>query len=483
MSLISIDLRRRIGEIDPKIYSGFIEHLGKCIYGGIYDPGSALSDENGFRTDVIEAVKRLQMPIMRWPGGNFVSGYHWEDGVRPRHQRPTRSDLAWRVNESNQFGTDEFIQWCRVVGTEPYICANLGTGTMDEAARWVEYCNRDDDTHYANLRRTNGHDQAYGVKYWGLGNEIYGDWQLGQKSAEDYAKAAREFAKIMKWTDPSIRLVACGGQNLEWDREVLAHGADLVDYISYHAYWGPQTEADRYYSLFWGPHRGERYLRLLWELIEYTRHEQNIEHPIRICADEWNVWYRSEPSEAREVYDLADALCVGTFLNVLQRNCDAVGIANLAQVVNVIAPIWADPEGIFLQTIYWPFYAAANYSGPTALDVHSESDGFAAPADLGGKLPYLDVSATVDEAAGKLFVSVVNRHKQEAMAAQIEIRAAQIGPEARVHLVTGQDPSVTNSFAEAENVTCQTEAVAVPAADFCHSFPAHSMTVLELSVT
>ena len=174
---------------------------------------------------------------------------------------------------------------------------------------------------------------------------------------------------------------------------------------------------------------------------------------------------------------------MGTFLNVLQRNCDAVGIANLAQVVNVLAPIWVDPEGIFRQTIYWPFYAATNYSGPIALDVHSESDGFAGPADLGGKLPYLDVSASVDEAAGKLFISVVNRHKQEAMEAQIEIHAGQVGPEAQAHVISGEDAAISNSFAEPENVTCKTEAVVVPAADFCHTFPAHSMTVLELSLT
>jgi len=483
MSPLSIDLRRRIGEIDDKLYGGFIEHLGKCIYGGIYEPGSSLADDNGFRTDVIEAIQRLNMPIVRWPGGNFASGYHWEDGVGPREQRPTRPELAWGVVESNDFGTDEFLQWSQLVGTEPYICANLGTGTMDEAIQWVEYCNGSDDTYYANLRRSNGYEQPHGVQYWGLGNEIYGDWQIGYKNAQDYAKAAREFAKMMKRTDDSIKLILCGGQQLDWDREVLKHCADLIDYISYHDYWAPQDEADSYYSLFRGPHRSEQYLKLLWELIECTRREQKIEHSIHICADEWNVWYRSEPATERESYDLADALCVGTFLNILQRNCQAVGMANLAQVVNVLAPIGADSEGIFLQTIYWPLYAAANYSGSVALDVHCESDGWDAPTDLGGSLPYLDASATVDEDSGKLFISVVNRHKQDPIETQIEINATSLAPEGRVHIIGGEDASATNSFAEPNNVALHSEALQLPGETFVHRFPAHSMSVLELTLS
>ncbi len=480
VSLINIDVQRRIGQIDPRIYGGFIEHLGKCIYGGIYDPHSPHSDERGLRTDVIEAIRKLRTPIVRWPGGNFASGYHWQDGIGPQAQRPTRPELAWGTVESNQFGTDEFIQWCRMVDTEPYICANLGTGTLDEAAQWVEYCNGSDDTYFANLRRHNGHEQAYGVKYWGLGNEVYGDWQLGHRSAQDYAKVAREFGKMMKRTDPSIKLVACGGQNLDWDREVLSYCADLIDYLSYHVYWCPQPDADPYYSLFWGPHGSEQYLRFIGELIEYIRRERGIGHSIAICADEWNVWYRSDVTTERELYNLTDALVVGTFLNVLQRNCNTVKIANIAQLVNVIAPIWADPESIFLQTIYWPLFAAANYSGPVALDVHCESDGFEAPAEVSGELPYLDVSATLDEQTSKLFISVVNRHKQAAIPADIQMSGAQIDAEGTVHLITGEEPSVTNSFEEPDNVALHSEPSSVAGDSFAHEFPAHSMTILEL---
>jgi len=197
MAVVKIDLDRRIGAIDRKIYGMFVEHLGRCIYGGMYDPGSPLSDARGFRRDVLEAVRNLQVPILRYPGGNFVSAYHWLDGVGPKEKRPPRPDPAWKTVESNEFGTNEFIEYCRAVDTEPYFCANLGSGTMDEAAAWVEYCNREVGTSYANLRAEHGFEKPHGVTYWGLGNEIYGDWQIGHKTAEDYAKFARECAKLM----------------------------------------------------------------------------------------------------------------------------------------------------------------------------------------------------------------------------------------------------------------------------------------------
>ncbi|MGI8914900.1 MAG: hypothetical protein ACR2JY_14145 [Chloroflexota bacterium] len=204
MAMIKIDLSRRLGTIDHRIFGGFIEHLGRCIYGGIFEEGSPLSDAAGFRSDVLTAAQALRIPVLRWPGGNFVSGYHWQDGIDPVGQRPRRLDLAWHVEESNRFGTDEFMQYCQALGTEPYLCVNMGTGTQDEAQGWAEYCNGVGNTHYANLRRENGHPEPYGVKYWGLGNEMYGPWQIGRLSAEDYVKKAIEFAKVRHWTDPSI---------------------------------------------------------------------------------------------------------------------------------------------------------------------------------------------------------------------------------------------------------------------------------------
>ena len=215
MARITVDLDRQIGRVDRRIFGGFIEHLGRCIYGGIFEEGSPLADERGFRTDVLDALRPLKMPLLRWPGGNFVSGYHWIDGVGPRDERPRKSELAWLAEESNRFGTDEFIEYCRVLDTDPYICINMGTGTIDEAQAWVEYCNGTGNTYWANLRRKNGHEEPFNVRYWGLGNELYGGWQLGASTADDYVKKGREFAKVMKLTDPSIELISLRPERLE----------------------------------------------------------------------------------------------------------------------------------------------------------------------------------------------------------------------------------------------------------------------------
>ncbi len=313
MAKITIDLDRKLGNVDPRIYSAFAEQLGRCVYGGIYDEGSPLSDEHGYRKDVLEKVRSLKPPLLRWPGGNFVSGYHWTDGVGPVEQRPRRMELAWHDEESNRFGTDEFIQYCRLIGAEPYLCANMGTGTLDEAQAWVEYCNGTGNTYWANLRRKNGHEEPYSVKYWGLGNELYGNWQIGALNAEDYTKRAIEFAKVMKWTDPTIQLVSCGknGWN-DWDRVVLEGLARYIDFHSIHIYTGSSD----YYSNVLAPHQAERAIDICQALIEQVRYTQRIEHPISIAYDEWNVWFRTQNDihpGLEEIYTLADALAVATY--------------------------------------------------------------------------------------------------------------------------------------------------------------------------
>ena len=481
MALVKIDLDRRLGMVDPKVYGMFIEHLGRCIYGGIYEPGSPLSDGRGFRRDVLEAAKGLRPPILRWPGGNFVSGYHWLDGVGPADQRPPRVELAWNTVESNQFGTNEFIEYCRVLGTEPYICANLGSGTMDEAAAWVEYCNRDTGTHHADLRAEHGYEKPHGVTYWGLGNEIYGDWQIGHKNAEDYAKSARQCAKVMKGVDPDIKLVLCGGQDLDWDREVLGKCADLVEYIAYHVYWGPIEGQDVHYSTLAGPYRSEQYLRFLAQLIDRIRRDRSVAHPIRIAVDEWNVWYRIHDNRLEERYDLTDALAVAIYLNMMRRNCEAIEIANLAQMVNVIAPIFTSPDGLFLQTIYHPLRLAAEKSGPIALDAHVESDGYSAEYVGVPEVPYLDALATFDESAKRLFVSLVNLSKEDAQKVDIRFEGGDLAPEGIAHIVSGERPDVVNDFGE-ENVTCRAEPLDGISGSFAYTVPPLTHAVLEMEV-
>ena len=486
MAKIKLDLDREIGTLDRRVFGGFIEHLGRCIYGGIFDEGSSLSDERGYRKDVLEALRALRMPVLRWPGGNFVSGYHWTDGIGPRDERPGRNNLAWHDVESNRFGTDEFIEYCRVLGTEPYVCVNMGTGTMDEAAAWVEYCNGTGDTYWANRRRENGHEEPFGVRYWGLGNEMYGTWQIGALSAEDYVKKAREFAKVMKWTDPDIELIGCGLDGLsEWDRIVVEGLAPFVDYHSVHIYTG----SDDYWSNVLEPHQSGRALDVCGAMIERARFEQGIEHPIHIAYDEWNVWFRARAPETRleERYNLSDALAIATYLNVFARHCDTVKIANLAQMVNVIAPIFTDEDRLFLQTIYHPLRLYAEHLGDTVLDAHVECDVHHLEeagsgrqhrvADL-GPFPVLDVAATRD-ASGGVVLAVVNRDPENAVRTEVRISDGSFSGQVSVYEVNGEHSAVSNSF-DAEEVGVEEDGFEVDGGSFEYEFPPHSVTLLKV---
>ncbi len=482
---IKLDLDRRLGSVDRRILSGFAEHLGRCIYGGIYDEGSPLADENGFRTDVIEAVKALRPPVLRWPGGNFVSGYHWTDGIGPQDARPRRLELAWHSEEPNRFGTDEFLRFCEVVGTEPYLCANMGSGSMDEAQAWVEYCNGSADTEWVARRRANGREHPYGVRYWGLGNEMYGPWQIGALSAGDYVKQAREFAKVMSWTDPEIELVACGENGLsDWDRVVVEGLADQVRWHSIHIYTG----SDDYWTDVLSPHQAERALRRVAALIADTRYRKRIAHPIHVAYDEWNVWFREREAGLEERYTLADALAVATYLHAFVRHSRVVRMANLAQLVNVIAPIVTSPDGLFLQTIFHPLRLFADHLRPVALDVHVDCDthehvdvevagGW--PHRVGdlGPFPLLDATAMRDQDGDGLTLSVINRSPSDAVDAAIRFADPFESRAMRIERVLGPDPQATNSFEQPDRVGVHTESGTLGDGGTIR-FPACSHTVI-----
>jgi alpha-L-arabinofuranosidase len=485
LAKIKLDPERIVGRLDRRVFGGFIEHLGRCIYGGVFDEGSPLSDERGFRRDVLEALDDLRMPILRWPGGNFVSGYHWTDGIGPREERPRKTELAWFSEESNRFGTHEFIEYCRTLGVEPYICVNMGTGTIDEAQAWVEYCNGTGDTYWANLRRQNGQEEPFGVKYWGLGNEMYGNWQIGALTAEEYVRKAREFAKVMRWTDPSIELVGCGlGGASDWDRVVVDGLAPFVAYHSVHIYTG----SDDHWSNVLAPHAADRALRVVRSMIERARYEQGIKHPIHVAYDEWNVWFRARTAETNleERYNLSDALAVATYLNVFARHCETVKIANLAQMVNVIAPIFTSEEDLFLQTIYHPLRLCAEHMQEVVLDAHvvcekhdlsiEESSWPHRVADM-GPFDVLDVSATRDEGSRTLTLVVVNRDPENTVETTIQLTDATFDGTATAYEVTGDDPAATNDFGK-ERVGVTERTVDAAGADLQHTFPACSVTVL-----
>jgi alpha-N-arabinofuranosidase len=473
------------------MFGGFIEHLGRCIYGGIFEPGSPLADEHGFRRDVLDAARQLHMPLLRWPGGNFVSGYHWTDGIGPVDRRPKRLDLAWHAVEPNFFGTDEFIEYCRALDVEPYICLNMGTGTLDEARAWVEYSNGVSDTYWANLRRANGHPEPYGVRYWGLGNEMYGAWQIGHLTPEEYVLAAQRWADALRRTDPNIELVGCGKDGWsEWDRIVVDGLASYVNYHSIHIYTG----SDDYWSNVLAPHQAERALHVCKALIDRARYLQHVEREVGIAYDEWNVWFRerAEVSGLEEHYTLADALAVATYLNIFVRHCQSLRIANLAQLVNVIAPIVTNKDGLFLQTIFHPIRLSAEYTQAIALDpvvmcdtvIHRDLTDAPWPhrvADL-GPFKLLDVAASRDEAGKRLTLSVVNRSPERAIPTTLELGRAVNGNGSRIHSVAGPSPMAANSFAETNRVGVTTQPLEASGNRIEVVFPRHSISCLELSL-
>lgn len=483
---IKIDVERTIDEIDEKIYGNFTEHLGRCIYGGIYDPSAPSADEDGFRTDVLEAAKRLNVTQLRWPGGNFVSGYHWEDGIGPRSERPKRIDLAWGSIESNEIGTDEFITYCRKLGAEPYFCINLGTGTWDEARNWVEYCNRESGTYYSDLRRANGYEQPHNVTYWGLGNEIDGDWQMGHRNEEDYAKYALEAAKMMKWIDPDIKLIASGSSYfsgerngwINWNRTVLEVLRNHIDYISLHTYIANQVVD--YYDLMAATMTVDKNINITEALITEAMNDTERDTPIYIAFDEWNTWDPSRTAPMlEEMYNLQDALVVASFLNCFVRNADIVKMANLAQLVNVIAPMFITDGELWFQPTYYPLELFANNCFGTALNTYVECDTYASGEF--DKVPYLDVSSAYDEDSGYLVINVVNRHLEDAITTDIISQYGEFARTGTAYEVNGADVNIRNSKDETNVETVETS-FSAGGERFTYTFPAHSYTMLKLKI-
>jgi alpha-N-arabinofuranosidase len=483
---VKIDTERTIGDIDPMIYGNFIEHLGRCIDGGVFEEGSKLSDANGFRRDVMDAIRKLNVTLLRWPGGNFVSNYNWRDGIGPRDQRPRRLEMAWGTVETNRFGTHEFLQYAEMLKTEPYIAVNLGTGSWTDAQQWVEYCNSSQDTAMTRLRKQNGREGPWKVTYWGLGNEMDGPWQMGHRSADDYGKFALEAAKLMKWTDPNIKLVAAGSSHfgpgidwIGWNRTVLEHLKRHIDYLAIHLYVG-NRENNFGEFLTSSVDLAER-IKTTEGVINAAMSGEPRNRKIYIAWDEWNVWYRARGAQQRgrrileERYNLEDALVVATFLNTFVNNAHIVKIANMAQLVNVIAPIFTNPEGLFLQTIYYPLQLFANNSKGKALQLHTDSPRY--ESKRFGPVPYLDTSAAYDN--GTLVLNVVNRNQNQAVETEFEAQDKQFGGAVEIAEVNGPDIKAENDFGVTKVKTTAKTANA-QGRTFRHSFPPHSYTMLKV---
>lgn len=480
---IKIDAERKVGEVDRNVYGNFTEHLGRCIYGGIYEPGSPQSDAEGYRKDVLQAVKDLGVSLVRYPGGNFASGYHWEDGIGPKEKRPKRKDLAWGDVEPNLVGTDEFLKWAEKASVAPYMCVNLGTGSLDEARNWVEYCNAPVGLYYSDLRAKNGHPAPYKVKYWGLGNEMDGPWQMGHKNAEDYSKYALEAAKLMKWSDDSISLIASGSSNyndkwVDWNRTVLTTLRDHIDYISLHHYSG-NGEKD-HYKFMAVTTRVENIIKITEGLINEVRSRYRMQKPIYIAFDEYNVWYRSwNEQKLEEHYNMQDALVVAMYLNTFIRHANSVKMANMAQLVNVIAPMMVTKDKLWLQTIYFPLQLFSKNTHGQSLETFVQCDTY----DAGDykAIPYLDISNVYNPATGELIINVVNRHLDKAIETTIQSQYGKFAGKANVSEVNSGDLKDENTV-DAQKVKVAEKQAETKPDQFTYTFPAHSFTQIRVKL-
>ena len=432
---VIIDKNFITGKIDRRIYGSFIEHLGRAVYDGIYQPGLDVSDEQGFRKDTMELVKELNVPIVRYPGGNFVSGFKWEDSIGPKADRPKRVDLAWGVVETNQFGLNEFCDWAKKADTDVMMAVNLGTRGIMEAKELLEYCNLSGGTYLSDLRKAHGYEKPHAIKTWCLGNEMDGPWQTGHKTAKEYAHLANETAKAMRALDPDIELVACGSSasNMptfgDWEREVLEECYDSVDYISMHQYYGNQE--DNTADFLASSVDMDTFIKNVIAICDYVQGRKHSKKQINISFDEWNVWYHSneqdkklekwveKPHQLEDVYNMEDALLVGSMLITLLRHCDRVKMACMAQLVNVIAPIMTSDTGAWRQTIFYPYMHASSFGNGTVLNTLVKSPVYDSKY---GEAPYLDCVIVNNEEKGELVVFAVNKDLTEDMEVTCDLR-------------------------------------------------------------
>ncbi len=458
-ALVFLDTNRTIAPISPLLFGGFAEHMGRCIYEGIYDPKSPHADSNGFRKDVLDALRDQTYTVIRYPGGNFLSGYNWLDGVGPKAQRPHRRELAWQSIETNQFGTNEFIEFCAAIDSAPMLGVNMGTGTIQSASDLVEYCNVPGGTYWSDLRASHGFNTPHNVRYWCVGNEMDGPWQIGHLDAVEYGKKALEAAKMMKWQDPAIKTILCGSSNdrmptyPDWDRTTLEIAWEAMDYHSMHYYAGNRDDDTTSYLasavLF------ERYVDTLEGTLRYVKAQRRSKHDVYLSWDEWQVWYKGDPVQgnwtetphlAEEIYNLEDALVVAQWLNVFLRKSHVLKIACVAQIVNVISWLHTRSDGLLKHPSYYVFKLFSNLTRGEALDVSVK-----APEVITKKydsVSVLDVSASYDEGTQQGTIFLVNRGLTEAVITDIIWQNGKTIHIGEAWQLAGSDPKESNSWDE-----------------------------------
>ena len=464
-----LDKDYQISRIDKRIYGSFIEHLGRAVYGGIYEPGHPEADEKGFRKDVMAAVKKLGVPIVRYPGGNFVSGFNWEDSVGPVEQRPKRLDLAWFTTETNEVGLHEFAEWTKKAGSDLMYAINLGTRGPEQARDIIEYANHKGGSKFSDMRIANGKKEPFDIKLWCLGNEMDGPWQMGQKTGYEYGRTANEAAKIMKWVDPTIELVACGSSNTEmptfgsYELEMLDQCYENIDYVSLHRYYGnPTGDTPGFLARSMDM---DDFIHTVASICDAIKGKKHSKKQVNLSFDEWNVWYHSNEQDQdiwkqdkwnralpllEDIYNFEDALLVGSMLMTLILNADRVKIACLAQLVNVIAPIMTrNGGGCWAQTTYYPFMHASRYGRGTVLQALVNSPVYDC-ADY-EKVPYIDTAAVLNDDGG-VTVFCVNRDMQEDYNLSIDMRSfGNLKIEEHI-LLHHDDVKAVNTETEPDNV-------------------------------
>ncbi|MGL4696572.1 arabinosylfuranosidase ArfA [Enterococcus larvae] len=448
-----------LSEIDDRLYGSFIEHMGRAVYGGIFDPSHPMSDNYGFRNDVKALVKDLNVPLVRYPGGNFLSGYNWEDGIGPIDQRPRRLDLAWQTIETNEVGLHEFMRWANELDIEVDMGVNLGTRGIDAARNLVEYCNFSGGTYWSDLRKANGASEPFNIKTWCLGNEMDGSWQIGAKTAEEYGRLACETAKVMKLVDETIELVVCGTSIStlptfgSWEQTVLEHTYEHVDYLSLHMYYGnPENDIENYLAKSLDM---DRFIKGVIAICDSVKARKKTEKTLNLAFDEWNIWYHTLETDEQiekwqvarpvleDIYNFEDALALGCLLITLLKNSDRVKIACLAQLVNVIAPIMTETGGeVWCQTIFYPFQQVSTHSRGKAMLTTIVSDQYDSK-DF-SDVPYLESIIVDDEERNELVVFAVNRSQSEEMHLDIDLHGYKIQSVSECSTLAGYELKETN---------------------------------------
>jgi alpha-L-arabinofuranosidase len=482
---VSIDPQRGITRYDRMIFGQFLEHFHRQVYGGVFEPGSTLSDPQGFRLDVIEALRELKIPVVRWPGGCFASAYHWKNGIGAV-RRPDY-DKAWQVEDPNTFGTDEFVHWCRLIGAEPYICTNAGTGTPEEMSDWVEYCNLQRNGYWSRLRQENGAVDPHRVSFWSIGNENYGDWEIGAKRAGEWGDFVAESAKMMKSVDPSTRLLAAALPDVDWTLGLLRRAGRYLDYVSIHYYGDPLWRDDKpsdYPTCMTRVNQPEAVIRQTEQIIAVA----GFDGKIGIAFDEWNLrgWHHPRQgtpeaiaarsrNDIHATYTMADAIFSANILNICLRHAGVVKMANMAPVVNARGPLYVYPGGLVKRTSFHVLAMYANLLAENVADCWVSSDPF---IHAGVSVPALDALATCDDARKKWRVVLVNRHPDQVTTCQIQFGGKELGGIVHATVLAGDSVDAYNDPDHPDQVRPELVDIQVQAGSI--ALPAHSLTILEI---